>query len=110
MIPVEEIRPGYTIALRKLGPRVVSRVDEFEDGTFVVVYFQHGEQSFESSKGGGYGARNHHRLVEHSLRPHRPGELVDAEPGSGIRAEQLREQLERDLAQRLEAWIDRSAA
>lgn len=110
MIPVEEIRPGFAITLPRGGPRTVSKVEQYEDGTFVVVYFQHGEDSYESSKGAGYGGRHKHRLVERSLRPLRAGELVPAEHGSAISAERLRAQLERELAARLEAWLDRIAA
>lgn len=107
MIAVEEIRPGFSITLPRGGDRVVSRVDEFEDGVLVVVYFQHGEWSYENKQSAAKGGRFHHRLVEHGLRPLRRGELVNAEHGSTIKAEHLRRRMELEQDERFERTLDR---
>lgn len=107
MIGVEEIRPGYTVTLPRSGDRVVSRVDEFEDGTFVVVYFQHGEESYENKASAAKGGRNHSRLVERGLRPLRRGETWPAVEGSSLKAEQLRRRMEREQEERFERILDR---
>lgn len=107
---VEEIRPGYVIELPKLGKRTVSRVDEFEDDTLVVVYFQHGEESYENRASAVRGGRQNHRLVERGLRPLRKGELVPAMHGNPLEAERLRARLEREITDRMEHILDRAAA
>ena len=106
MIPVEEIRPGFTIVLPRNGERTVSRVDEYEDGAIVVRYFQHGEENWEG-RNGIRGVRHYNRIVERSLRPHRKGELVNAHHGSAIKSERLREQMAREQTIRDEQWLER---
>lgn len=110
MIQVEAIRGGYTVLLPGGAEHIVSCVEEYEDGDFVVVYFAHGEWTHESSRSGGRGARFHHRLVEKQLRPYRRGELAPAAHGSAIRAEHLRVQLAREARARFERFEERQAA
>lgn len=106
MIPVAEIRPGFTIELPRGGPRTVRHVESYEDGTHVVVYFQHGEDSYEN-RAGAKGARHHNRLVLRSLRPLRAGDSVPGIPGDPKRAELLKRALERAEAERFERLLDR---
>lgn len=107
MIAVEEIRPGYSITLPRSGDRVVSRVEEFEDGTYAVVYFQHGEESYENRARAVKGSRHHSRLVERGLRPLRKGDTFPAVEGSSLKAEQLRRRMEREQEERFERILDR---
>lgn len=98
----EDVREGFVVQVANLGPHVVSRVEEYEDGTLVVVYFRHGETCYENSARH-RGMRVEPRLVERSLAPMRRGESVrcergDAKEAKRLRGEMLLAQAERDAA------------
>lgn len=109
MIAVEEIRPGFVVTLPRNGDRVVSEVREFEDGSFVIVYFQHGDVAYEN-RARAHGPRHISGLCLRGIRPLRRGERFPARPGPALEAERLRAQLEREETRRTEQILDRAYA
>lgn len=98
---IESVRPGDEVEIRKIGRHVVSRLEAYDDETFVLVYFAHGEATYENrardksgmNERGGY-------VVEKSLAPMRAGELVVLERGNTERASLMLATMERQQRER----------
>ena len=98
---VESVNPGDEILVhRNLGLRVVSSVQRYDDGAFVVVYFDEEEATFENKARAKRGPRSQRRLVLKGIVPKAAGDVVQVVRGAPARAERLRAQLEREQAER----------
>lgn len=108
-VPVETIRRGDEVWIPRLGPHVVSAVNEGEDGRYVVVYFAHDEETYENKARDSSGRNSRVRICERSLKPHAAGELLSVSRGADNAAVQLRAQMEQEQRERWTATAERWA-
>lgn len=105
-VPVETVRSGDEIRLR-YGLHTVSEINVCDDGRLVVVYFKHSAETYENKARDHSGRVERTMLVEQSIVPKRPGELVEIARGNPGRAAELRARMEREQEERWAATEER---
>ena len=109
-VAVETIRAGDSVVLKVLGDHVVSSVLEYPEAPlpYVVVYFSHGEVTYENRARAPRGSNTRGRIVELSLRPMAAGELIEVERGRPAYAAKLRQRMHREQSERAARLDSRS--
>ena len=96
LVEAHTVQVGDAIMLRHVGDVVVSSISTIPDtGQLVIVYFRHGETAYENKASAAKGASRTRRLIELSLRPLQPHDLLLVERGRKQTADKLRAELDR---------------
>lgn len=108
---VETVKPGdrITVGCAGAGTYVVAEVNEYEDGTYVVVYFKHGAESYKNKARDSSGRNQQSIMVLQSIVPMRKGETLLVERGSPAYAAKLRREMDEAQEARGRQLAERSA-
>jgi hypothetical protein len=90
---VETVRPGDKITVSRSSV-VVAEVNEYDDGTVVVVYFKHGIETYENKARDSSGRNQRSILALQSIAPLPRGATIVVERGNPAHAARLRRELD----------------
>lgn len=109
MATVETIKPGDRVTVGRAGSYVVAEVNEYEDGTYVVVYFKQGAESYENKARDSSGRNQQSITVLQSIIPLRKGATLLVERGTPAYAAKLRREMEEAETARARQYAERTA-